>query len=234
MKAYKAVLGITVVAVIFISGCYTVLMTPQEFAQAQRERSAVQSDASYQVNYNQNCLSCHSKSELDDRYLELKYYGITTVHNGIVVDPLAWNTPYTSPVYEPDPYGWYNPAPSQPWWIPPGTSVAGGVNASPSTVEKDRVRTSGSTRDATETRERSQANQTPTQATPSQPVGGTTATTPSNPPPATTVTTQPPAQQPANSGSSERSRTETKSSDSGSKTRSSGSSRDSSSGDRPR
>lgn len=222
---------VAVITVLSLSGCYTVLMTPQEFLQTRNEESSIRSDASFQLNYNQNCLSCHSTTELDDRYLELKYYGITTVHGGIALEPTAWNTPYTSPIYESDPYGWYEPAPAHPWWISSATRVSGGGQTVTTTENKSKVRTTGSTRDNNGTRERSQPNPAPTQATPSQPVGGTTSTTPSNPPPATTVTPQPAT----TTDTGTRTRTESKSSDgNSSRTRNSGSSRDSSSGNRPR
>ncbi|MEW5798160.1 MAG: hypothetical protein AB1728_04050 [Bacteroidota bacterium] len=214
------------------SGCYTVLMSPQEFLQSRDEHSSTYSDASFQLNYNRNCLSCHSRAELDDRYLELKYYGVTSVHNGIILEPTAWNNPYVSPVYEPDPYGWYNPVPAQPWWFPPATSVSGGEQPKTATANNNRPRTTGSTRDNTGSRERSQSNPAPTQATPSQSGTGTTTTQPSTPPPATTTAPPPATQTPAASTTSgERSRTDTKPSDSGSRTRDSGSSRD---GNRPR
>jgi|GEM_PF-3173352 len=235
MKTHNIILGIAISTVLIFGGCYTVLMAPQEFAKIRQENVTVKADASYSLNYNQNCLSCHSRAELDERYLEWKYYGITTAHNGIILDPTAWNTPYASPGYEPDPYGWYNPVPSQPWWIPSATSVVGSGQSATKVETGNRVRETGSTRDSRETRERPQANTTPTQASPSQPVGGTTPTTSTNPPPATSVTTTPSTQQPtSNTGTTERSRTETKSDDSGSRTRSSGSSRDSNSGNRPR
>ena len=233
MISRKLKIVLTVISVLSVSGCYTVLMTPQDFLQSRHEEStSVYSDASFQLNYNHNCLSCHSATELDDRYWELKYYGIATVHNGVVLEPTAWNTPYTSPVYEPDPYGWYNPAPSQPWWIPPATRVSGSQQPTTATVNNDRPRTTGSTRDNTGSRERLQANPSPTQATPSQPATGTTTTTqPSTPPPATTTAPPPTTQTPASTKSGDRSRSDTKSSDSSSRTRDDGSSRD---GNRPR
>lgn len=224
---------IVLAAVLSVGGCYTVLMTPQEFLQDRQEDSAIRSDASHRLNYNQNCISCHSRAELDDRYLEMKSYGVMTVHNGIALEPAAWNNPYMTPMYEPDPYGWYTPVPSQPWWIPPATTVAGGGDPTTSTEKGNRVRETGSTRDNTGSRERSQSQPSPTLATPSQPVGGTTATPPSTPPPATTVAPQPATQQPAaTTNSGERSRTDAKPADSNSgRTRDSGSSRD---GNRPR
>lgn len=237
MKTHTIIFGIVVSAALFFGGCYTVLMTPQEFTQLRRESVAVKPDASYSLNYNQSCLSCHSRAELDERYVEWKYYGVTTAHNGIILDPTAWNTPYASPLYEPDPYGWYNPVPSQPWWVPPATSVVGGGQSATNAGTENRVRETGSTRDDRKTRERPHTNTTPTQASPSQPVGGTTSSAPTNPPPATSVSTTPSTQtpQPASStGTTERSRTETKSDDSGSRTRNSGSSRDAESGKRPR
>ncbi len=235
MITQKLKIIITVVSVLSVSGCYTVLMSPQEFLQSRHEESVSgMSDASFQLNYNQNCFSCHSKTELDDRYWELKYYGISTVHNGVVLEPTAWNNPYVSPVYEPDPYGWYDPVPAQPWWFPPATRISGSEQPKTPTATDNRPRTTGSTRDNSGSRERSQSNPAPTQATPSQQTTGTTSTStqPSTPPPATTTVTPPATQTPASSTTSgERSRTDTKSSDSSGRSRESGSSRD---GNRPR
>ena len=198
-------------------------MTPQEFVETQHEKSSVHSDASSTLNYNQNCFSCHSKAELDDRYIDWKYYGVTTAHNGIAVNPMVWNDPYAAPVYEPDPYGWYNPVPSQPWWLPPAVIVrtpTAGVSGASSKPES-RPRTDGSTREPRGENPRSEP--IPAQ-TPSQQSAGDN-TSASTPPPATTTT--PPAQTPpaTTTSGNERAKNDSGSSTNTNRTRDDGSTR---------
>ena len=222
MKSFSKILLAGIASAFALTGCYTQIMTPQEFVDTRREKSSVHSDASSALNYNQNCYSCHSKAELDDRYIDWKYYGVTTAHNGIVVNPMVWNDPYAAPVYEPDPYGWYNPAPSQPWWLPPAvivrTSPAGssGVSSKP----ESRPRTDGSTRDPRGENTRSEPIPAQTQ---SQPTGGNT----SAPTPSPAATTTPPAQTPpaATTSGNERARSDSGSSTNTNRTRDDGSTR---------
>lgn len=234
MNSHKIILIITIIFVLVISGCYTQLMTPQDFVQSKNKRSTLSADASYQLNYNQNCLSCHSSVELNDRYFDLQYYNVMTVHNGIILEPRLWIAPSDPIILTRDPYGWYDPIPAQPWWNTPPATLTGSGQSSTSNEDGNRVRNNGSTRDKTGTRDRQPSNPTPVQATPQQPVGGTSNTTPAAPPPTTTVTTQPATQPAANTNSGERNRTNSDTNNNGNKTRNNGSSRDTSSDGRSR
>lgn len=221
-KKYFLLFG-ALIAGIVIQGCYTQLMTIQEFTQARHERAAVRPDASYSLNYNQNCVSCHSVAELDDRYLDLKYYQVNSVH-GIALDRNLWSG------YTDVPYGdinEYYPRPiyivqPNPWWLPPATIVTGG-NGTP--VSTDRTRTTGATRDAGRAREPIPAAQGTTQPPQS------TTPVPSTPPAATTTVAPSTTTPSSGSTSGERSRTDSNSSG-GSRTRSDGATRDN--GNRPR
>lgn len=218
-------------ASIIASGCYTQLMAPQEFVQSrklQTQSKPMIADNSYSVNYNQSCVTCHTVTELDERTEELEYYGVTTVHDGILLSAHQWNEPvqYFPPAY--DPIFWPRPGyPIDDWWLPPATAII----TPPTNGNGERIRTGGSTRDGNKDRDRS----TPTTYTqPQTPVGGNgTTQTPSNPPPATTVTPQQPATPPAQTNDNARSRDSNDTDNSSSRTRNDGSSRDSS-GNRPR
>jgi len=219
------------VTVLGFSGCYTQLMTPQEFVETQRDDIA-RADASSSLNYNQNCYSCHSKAELDDRYIDWKYYGVTTAHGGITVEPIAWNNPYTAPVYEPDPYGWYNPAPSQPWWLPPAVvgSVSSSTAPSVSTKPVERTRTDGSTRrDNGGERSRTEPIPAQSQSQSQTPTGDNTSTSTSSssstPPPAVSTTPPTRTQTSSTPANSERSKSDSNTSNTDGKTRDNGSTR---------
>ena len=119
-----------------LSGCYTVLMTSSDPGQGDGDLTYAdpsQGDFSSEISYNQNCLSCHSQAELDDRYYDMQSVGMISAH-GMNIDP----------------YGWKTPAASVPWWYEviapvPSTAVyttspASGTQAGP------RIRTTGSTR----------------------------------------------------------------------------------------
>lgn len=199
------------------AGCYTQLMTPQEFSRIRSEqltsKPAYQSTA---LNFQQSCVSCHSRAELDDRYLDLRYYGVTTVH-GIALDPVAWSGPdYYSPYDE----IYYAPRPEliTPWWLPPAVTVQGSGSATGQSG--GRIRNNGPTRDNGTGREPVQASPVP-----STPSGGTNA---ASPPPAVTTA---PSNTTQSSAPAERTRSESGST-SGSRTRSDGSTRDE--GNRPR
>ncbi|MBP6672180.1 MAG: hypothetical protein KA247_03485, partial [Bacteroidetes bacterium] len=56
-------LSVLISASLIMAGCYTKLMTPQEFVQTQRYKvKKTYSDNSYSLNYNQSCVTCHSTS----------------------------------------------------------------------------------------------------------------------------------------------------------------------------
>lgn len=230
-RSVKFIFLFACTASIIMSGCYTQLMTPEEFVQSRKlqvHSKNMIADNSYSVNYNQSCVTCHSAQELDERSEELEYYGVTSVHDGILLSAHQWSEPvqYFPPAY--DPIFWPRPGyPIDDWWLPPPTAII-----SPSSNGNgERIRTGGSTRDGNNSRDRG----TPTTYTqPQPPVGGTgTAQTPSNPPPATTVTPQQPSTTPAQTNDSSRSRESKETDNSSTKTRTDGSTRDSS-GNRPR
>ena len=230
MNIFSKILVITILSGIFFAGCYTQLMTPQEFVQIQRQSSKrIIIDNSYSVNYNQSCVTCHSQSELNERAEELEMMGVRTVHNGVLLSSRPGENISTEnpPIYisDPNPY-WTHPyLPVNPWWSPP---VSTGTTTSSTPSNGNRTRDDGTTRDGNRERDRS----TPTTyTTPQSPVGGSTPSVPVSPPPASTVSTPPPAA-PAQSNDSERSR-ESSGGNNSSRTRSDGNSRDDS-GNRPR
>lgn len=221
------------IAVFFVSGCYTQLMSPQEYVKIKKGQSSVGfANNSYSINYNQTCTSCHSVTELNERAEELEYYGIRTVHDGVLLSDREWltentgNTPYT----DPGPIYWPTPTyPTYPWWVPPVSVIT--TPAQPAKV--NRPRTDGSTRDEKAEGGRERPIPSPTYSQPSSPVGGTSS--PSAPStPAIIITPTPsstPASQPAESGRSRE--TNNEGGTTTTKTRSDGSSRDSA-GSRPR
>lgn len=86
-----------------VGGCYTVLMHPSMLTSSEQENPAQSTsvgDYTSEISYNQNCLSCHSQAELDDRYFDMQQTGMQYAH-GISIDP----------------YGWRAPSVSVPWWI---------------------------------------------------------------------------------------------------------------------
>jgi hypothetical protein len=200
-----------------LGGCYTQLMTPEEFGQVQREKIRIRSDATYSLNYNQRCVSCHTRAELDDRYFDLKYYGVTSVH-GIPLDPIVWSgSDYASPYDE----IYFAPQPGiiLPWWLPPAATVTGQGSAQQPVNSGERIRVTGATRDSGRERDAVQAQPQST-----TPVGGPAVSTP---PPASTVTpTQTAAPTQQSTTGSERSRSDGSSGSGESRTRSDGSSRD--------
>ncbi len=129
------IVGSLIGTALLLSGCYTVLMTPSVTEPAADSNEYYSGTASAaELNYGSNCLSCHSSSELDDRYDEMQSLGIHTVH-GVVVDP----------------YGWRNPETSIPWWrnlYAPAPIPASGVSQSSggSTVSTPHTRDVGVTR----------------------------------------------------------------------------------------
>ncbi|MFA6467727.1 MAG: hypothetical protein WCW35_02445 [Bacteroidota bacterium] len=224
MKSYSAAL-ILVITSFSLSGCYTQLMTPQEFVQSRRTQSATSlPDVSYSLNYNQSCTSCHSVSELDERAEEMEYYGVRNVHNGYLLSSRDW---YDDPVTggpiliaSPNPF-WPNPyTPPNAWWSPGG---------SPPSEEPsgNRLRTDGPTRDGNKQRERTQTTAPTTYPQPQSPVGTSQPSIPTTP----TTVTQQPATPPASTNDSGQNR-QSGTTPTG-RTRTDGSSRDGS-GDRPK
>ncbi len=137
------ILGVVVPFGIFsLSGCYTVLMTSSDSTPSEGDLTysdPSQGDFSSEISYSQNCLSCHSQAELDDRYYDMQSVGMISAH-GMNIDP----------------YGWKTPAASVPWWYEviapvPSTAV---YTTSPSsgTQGGPRIRTTGSTRGSEGTR----------------------------------------------------------------------------------
>jgi len=221
---------IVVVVVFSASGCYTKLMTPQEFVHTQRYQSKKSlADNSYSVNYNQSCVTCHSVTELNERAEDLEYYGVRTVHNGISLSSRLWIgetvfqpnilVPTPSP-YWPSPYD-----PVTPWWAPLGTTTTTTLPSG----DGNRIRNGGVTRDENREGERSAPISSPTYTQPQTPVGGTTPV-PSTPAPAVQLA---PSTTPAQQSDSGRTRESNDNTNSSSRTRSDGATRDDN-GNRPR
>lgn len=204
---------------LFITGCYTRLMTPHEFVQSQRNLGVRNTpDNSFALNYNQSCVTCHSVDELNERSEEMDYYGIRSVHNGYLLSSRDWITVTISqpPVPNPSPNPYWPPVTNtgNSWWSPNG-----GTQTAPPPV--DPTRSNGPTRDGSTERERPQGTTPPVYTQPQTPSSGT-----STPPPTstTTVTTQPAPTTPA--GDSGRSREESAPVNSSGRTRGDSSTRD--------
>lgn len=219
MKYFKFGFGIIVTAIIF-AGCYTQLLTPQQYVkyrtQSKSESHPQSGDAGTSLNYSRDCLSCHSKYELEDRYQELSASGLITVH-GYTLERSLWDSPYAIEYYTPDPYGWRRPVFSEPWWIPPAAAIGA---SSSSQASKDRTRTGGNTRDENSRENRSEP--LPAYVPSAAPAGGSTSA-PSNPTPAASAVSSAPASPPPPASSETRTRS---SSSDDSSPRTTGSSRD--------
>lgn len=168
-----------------LSGCYTQLMTPQEYLRSQHERPVIAVNSSSDISYTSNCLSCHSKMELDDRYFDMKAYGVTTAH-GYVIDPSMWNNPYAD-VYEPPYFPGGPVAPMPPWWLPPPVIVIGG--GQPVQEQPKKKRADNPSRGNNKSEEREQP--VPTYTTPPTPPAPSTTNSGI---PAVTTTQQPQTQ----------------------------------------
>ncbi len=173
----KIFLSLTLFLSLTTAGCYTQLMTPQEYTQVRREQlTSVHADQSYSLNFQQSCVSCHSRAELDDRYIDQQYYGVMSVH-GTRLDPTFWSG---SEYYSPYDEVYFAPRPDliTPWWLPPAVTVQG--SGATQGQSGGRVRVTGPTRDNGTGRE-------PVQASPvvSPASGVTNAATPA---PAVTTT----------------------------------------------
>lgn len=210
---------VIVLSVIAFAGCYTQLMTPQQYVQYRKqavtESGALTADATTPLNYNRDCLSCHSKYELEDRYQELVSNGLMTVH-GYALDRSLWDSPYAIEYYTPDPYGWRRPVYSNPWWIPPAAAISSTSSSATSTSE--RSRTTGNTRDGNTRSDRTEPLPAYIPST-----NSSSGTTPAPSTPAPAASTVAPAQQPAQTTTETRSRS---GSSDDSTRRTSGSSRD--------
>ena len=130
-----------------IGGCYTVLMHPSVLTSTEQEypaQSTSVGDYTSEISYSQNCLSCHSQTELDDRYFDMQKAGMQYAH-GMSIDP----------------YGWRAPSVSVPWWIgvyaPIPQSGVAGVPASGSD-KGSRRRDSGSSRGSDRSRPNDNTN----------------------------------------------------------------------------
>ncbi|MDE3058214.1 MAG: hypothetical protein KGJ59_09695 [Bacteroidota bacterium] len=155
------IFGLFAGTVLSLSGCYTVLMTPSAFESGSdsNDEYAAGSASAAELNYGSNCLSCHSQSELDDRYDEMQSLGIHTVH-GMVVDP----------------YGWRNPSTSIPWWYnvyaPPPVGASSASQPSGGRTSQPRTRAVGSTRGGSTSTNASPAPQAPSGNSSSAPAAG--------------------------------------------------------------
>lgn len=217
-KNGKILIGLTLVLTVTSAGCYTQLMTPQEFTQVRREQlKPLPADQSYSLNFRQSCVSCHSRAELDDRYIDLQYYGVMSVH-GMRLDPTAWSG---SEYYSPYDEVYFAPRPDliTPWWLPPAVTVQGSGSYIEQGKTNGRPRVTGSTRDT-------QPDRGAVQASPPSTTNSTGTT--SAPPPAVSTT---PSATPSSSTGTDRTRSDS-SGGTGSRTRTDGSTRDD--GNRPR
>lgn len=228
-------LSVLFAASIVTAGCYTKLMTPQEFVQTQRYQvKRTYSDNSYSLNYNQSCVSCHSTNELNERYDELSQLGVMSVHNGIPFEPSRWENTVAVQhpiilIADPDPY-WPGPAsPVNPWWSPPVTNSS--APTAPAAGNGNRIRENGPNRDGNRNGERDAPIPSPTYSQPQS--GGSSSAPLPTAPPSTVNSTPTPAPQPAQTSSGDRSRDSNSSSGSTERTRDNGASRDSG-GSRPR
>lgn len=187
-------------AAMMVSGCYTQLMTPQEFIQVKRGMTARSApDQTYALNYNQSCVSCHSVSELNERAEEMEYYGIRSVHDGYLLSSRDWNSPYPVGTIIEGPAGpvlWPPPAaPSIPWWNP--TIVSSPTAPAQSTAPQERRRTGGAVSVPGENK-RKQEESAPVYSAPAPKVNSeTVTTTPSSTP---SVNSTPPPAPPQDSG----------------------------------
>jgi len=169
MFVLAAALTLSVLAV----GCYTQVMSLQEYAEVRQGRAVVRPDASYALNYNQRCVTCHTTAELDDRYIDMELQRDMTAH-GRRIDPTMWrgmaDVPYAEDVYFPRPVEYFPPI---PWWIPPAAVSVGGGGTEPApAATTERPRTTGSTRESTRERGTTPAAQSP-QSTASTPAAST-------------------------------------------------------------
>lgn len=205
------------------AGCYTKLM-PFKDAVAVRKASVAQNRSggnfTSDLNYRDNCLSCHSEAELADRAGDMDYAGIHTVHD-LPYDPYGWQNPYTQPPWwQPEPIILIGGGPmGQPVIMtnPSGTGSAPATTLSPSNA--NRRRETGSTRTSERTRD---ANPTAT-STPA-PTPAPTSSGSSGPGAVTIIAPSQPAQTPAPAPAAD-TRTRSGSSE-GSNTRKSGSGRE--------
>ncbi len=217
------------IAVIAIGGCYTQLMAPQEYIKIRRQQSSTPiANNTYSINYNQSCTSCHSVAELNERADELEYYGVRTVHNGVLLSSRQWLNENPNPgeiLYgDPGPIYWPTPIyPTYPWWVPPVTIIT-----NPTTPNKGNIiRTDGPTRDDKSDGGRERPIPAPTYTQPSVPVGGTSSTpVVTTPAPVVIITPSPTStSQPTESGRTRD--TNSNGATTTTKTRTEGSSRDS-------
>jgi hypothetical protein len=158
------------------AGCYTKLM-PFRDAVATRQASVIQNhpgNFTSDLNYRENCLSCHSEAELNDRAGEMDYAGIHNVH-GLAYDPYGWQNPYSQPTwwepYAPIQIGVAVGSAKQPVLIknPAGTAAPTGSQSN-----AERRRATGTTRGTDRTREANPTGTitpTPASTTPATPVG---------------------------------------------------------------
>lgn len=121
---------------LLLAGCYTQLMTPDQYMSSQSDHPVVRVNASTNLQYSSNCLSCHSSSELDDRYYDMQAYGVVSAH-GYRIDPSMWATTEV-PVYDP-PYFPEPGVPISPWWLPPPVIITGGTQDAGTTPQKKRA-----------------------------------------------------------------------------------------------
>lgn len=172
------------------AGCYTKLM-PFRDAVASRKASVSHAQGgnfTSDLNYRDNCLSCHSEAELNDRAQDMDYAGIHNVH-GLTYDPYGWQNPYSQPT-------WWAPEP------PVFIGVGGGTPAQPVLIKNPVITTTPASpsnaarrRETGTTRGDNGRTRDPIPAASTTPTSTTTTTSAGTSTPAPTVTTPPPATQ---------------------------------------
>jgi hypothetical protein len=175
-RTTRTIIFILAAAAVIFAGCYTVILSPKTVSQY-KEYAKKPASADGELNYYDDCRSCHSTAELNDRAYDMQHAGIRIVH-GLPVDPYGWN---------------YGPTAMTPWWndspiapLPAGT--ASNTKTPAAKTPATGVQDAGTTRGNEPTRREERPNASAPNAPASQPA------TPPTPPSSTgTTATQQPA-----------------------------------------
>ena len=159
-------------AAVLFAGCYTVILSPKTANQIKNYSMRQPASVDGELNYNNDCVSCHSSAELSDRAYDIQRAGIRSVH-GIPFDPYGWTYPPTTSI------PWWEPSPLAP--PPPGSpshTAAAAAGKRPATGVQDPGTTRGN--------EPTTRDERPSASPPSVPT--TSPSTPPTPPSATSTT----------------------------------------------
>ncbi|HLP15823.1 MAG TPA: hypothetical protein VK470_06180 [Bacteroidota bacterium] len=202
---------IAIVAMIGLAGCYTQLMPFREAVEIRKMSKASEHNprgmaaaSGADLNYSNDCLTCHSQAELNDRAFDMDRAGLISVHGG-AYDPYGWQSPYTQPPWW-DPYPTISIAPGGPGQTPVILTGSGSnTDAQKNSTRARKAPSAAERQNSTRTRTTPATTASPaptTPATPTTPTGTytppviSTPSTPSNPPPSS-----PPADTRSRSGS---------------------------------